>query len=99
MGSMSTHLTMSGGWWPNNGIHYPAPTSWLPKASTRFDHLVDHMAQRILQRHASDALQKACREAVGAKAHEQIDKDHAVMRWMFPRLLTTFFDSPDFLRR
>jgi hypothetical protein len=33
------------------------------------------------------------------KAHEQIDKDHAVMRWMFPRLLTTFFDSPDFLRR
>jgi hypothetical protein len=99
MGSMSTHLTMSGGWWPNKGIHYPAPTSWLPKASTRFDHLVDHMAQRILQRHASDALQKACREAVGAKAHEQIDKDHAVMRWMFPRLLTTFFDSPDFLRR
>jgi uncharacterized protein (DUF1800 family) len=99
MGSMSTHLTMSGGWWPSKGIHYPAPTSWLPKATTRFDHLVDHMAQRILQRHASDALQKACREAVGAKAHEQIDKDHAVMRWMFPRLLTTFFDSPDFLRR
>jgi uncharacterized protein (DUF1800 family) len=99
MGSMSTHLTMSGGWWPTKGIHYPAPTTWLPKPTTRFDHLVDHMAQRILQRHASDSLQRACREAVGAKAHDQIDKDHAVMRWMFPRLLTTFFDSPDFLRR
>ena len=33
------------------------------------------------------------------QAHEQIDKDHPVMQWMFPRLLTTFFDSPDFLRR
>jgi len=99
MGSMSTHLTMSGGWWPSKGIHYPDPTSWLPQATTRFDRLVDHMAQRILQRHASDTLQRACRQAVGAAAHEHIDKDHAVMRWMFPRLLTTFFDSPDFLRR
>lgn len=99
MGSMSTHYSMSGGWWPNKGIHYPTPTSWLPKPSTRFDHLVDHMAQRILQRHASDTLQKACREAVAVKAHDYIDKDHPVMQWMFARLLTTFFDSPDFLRR
>ncbi len=45
------------------------------------------------------ALQDACREAVGVGAHEQIDQDHPVMRWLFPRLLTTFFDSPDFLRR
>ena len=99
MGSMSTHYSMAGGWWPSQGVHYPGPTSWLPQPSTRFDHLVDHMAQRILHRHASDSLQKACREAVSVKGHDQIDKDHPVMLWMFPRLLTTFFDSPDFLRR
>ncbi len=99
MGSMSVHYTMSGGWWPNKGIHYPAPTSWLPQESTRFDHLVDHMAQRILHRRASDRLQQACRESVAVTAHQQITADHAVMRWLFPRLLTTFFDSPDFLRR
>jgi hypothetical protein len=99
MGSMDVHYTMSGGWWPSKGIRYPAPTSWLPQASTRFDHLVDHLAQRILQRRASDRLQQACREAVAVTAHEQITADHAVMRWLFPRLLTTFFDSPDFFRR
>jgi Protein of unknown function (DUF1800) len=99
MGSMSVHYTMSGGWWPAKGVHYPSPTSWLPKRSMRFDHLVDHMSQRILQRHASDRLQKACRQAVATAAHEQITKDHPVMQWLFPRLLTTFFDSPDFLRR
>ncbi len=99
MGSMSTHYTMAGGWWPSQGIHYPEPTSWLPTATTRFDHLVDHMAQQILHRHASDTLQQACREAVATGAHEQVNKDHPVMLWLFPRLLTTFFDSPEFLRR
>ncbi len=100
MGSMSTHYAMSGGWWPSKGIHYPERTSWLPARATRFDHLVDHLAQRILQRQAGPALQKACREAVGGVgAHEQITADHPVMQWLFPALLTTFFDSPDFLRR
>jgi uncharacterized protein (DUF1800 family) len=99
MGSMSTHYTMSGGWWPSHGIRYRRPTSWLPRPSTRFDHLVDHLAQQILHRHASDTLQQACREAVGVRGHDVIDQDHPVMRWMFPRLLTTLFDSPDFLRR
>ncbi len=99
MGSMSTHYSMSGGWWPNKGIHYPAPTSWLPKPSTRFDALVDHLSQRILQRPASKTLQQACSQATGIGAHEYVDKEHAVMSWLFPRLLTTFFDSPDFLRR
>jgi uncharacterized protein (DUF1800 family) len=99
MGSMSTHYAMAGGWWPSKGIHYPEPTSWLPAATTRFDHLVDHLAQKILHRQASDTLQQACREAVAARAHDEVTKDHPVMQWLFPRLLTTLFDSPDFLRR
>ena len=57
------------------------------------------MAQQILHRHASDTLQQACRAAVATGAHEPVTKDHPVMQWLFPRLLTTFFDSPDFLRR
>jgi hypothetical protein len=99
MGSMSTHYTMAGGWWPNKGIHYRKPTAWLPKPTVRFDHLVDHLSQQILHRPASDNLQQACRESVATHGHEMVDKDHPVMLWLFPRLLTTFFDSPDFLRR
>ncbi|MGA8246900.1 MAG: DUF1800 domain-containing protein [Nocardioides sp.] len=99
LGSMSTHYSMSGGWWPSKGVHYPAPESWLPKPKTRFDHLVDAMSQRILHRHASATLQKACSQAVATHPHAQITKDHPVMQWLFPRLLTTFFDSPEFFRR
>jgi hypothetical protein len=36
---------------------------------------------------------------VAAKPMDQIDKDHPVMRWLFPRLLTTFLDSPAHFRR
>ena len=99
MGSMGTHYSMANGWWPNKGIQYRTPVSWLPTPTTRFDDLVEHLAQRILHRHAGDTLQKACREAVGLSASTLIDKDHALVRWQFGRLLTTFFDSPDFLRR
>ncbi len=99
MGSMATHYSMANGWWPNQGVHYPKPESWLPGKSVRFDRLVDHMAQRILHRHADHNLQKACRQAVAVKAHDQITADHPVMQWLFGRLLTTFFDSPDFFRR
>jgi hypothetical protein len=99
MGSMGTHYTMANGWWPSKGIHYPTPVSWLPQATTRFDDLVEHLAQRILHRHASATLQQACRESVGLSASSQIDADHPLVRWQFGRLLTTFFDSPDFLRR
>ena len=86
---------------PRASYPHPPPSSWLPSPSTRFDHLVDHLAQQTPpHRHASDTLQQACREAVAdPAAHEQVTKDHPVMLWLFPRLLTTFFDSPDFLRR
>jgi uncharacterized protein (DUF1800 family) len=99
MGSMGTHYSMANGWWPNKGIHYPTPASWLPQAATRFDDLVEHLAQGILHRHASPTLQQACREAVGLSASAQITTDHPLVKWEFGRLLTTFFDSPDFLRR
>ena len=99
MGSMDVHYSMAGGWWPSQGIHYPKPASWLPKKSVRFDRLVDHMSREILHRPAGARLQAACRQAVATGGHEQITKDHPVMQWLFPRLLTTFFDSPDFFRR
>ncbi len=100
MGSMGTHYTMANGWWPNQGIHYPTPASWLPQATTRFDDLVDHMAQRILHRHASaSAAAGLPRGRRASRARPRSTKDHPLMRWLFPRLLTTFFDSPDFLRR
>jgi uncharacterized protein DUF1800 len=99
MGSMSFHYNASGGWWPDKGIHYRSPLSWLPKDTTPFKVLVEHMSQQILHRHSTDTLLKACCQAVAAKPWDQIDRDHPVMRWLFPRLLTTFLDSPAHFRR
>jgi hypothetical protein len=99
IGSMSFHYDAAGGWYPSKGIHYHPPLWWLPKDTTPFKVLVDHMSQRILHRHSTDELLKACCQAVAAEPKDQIDKDHPVMRWMFPRLLLTFLDSPAHYRR
>jgi hypothetical protein len=90
---------MANGWWPTDGIRYHKPVSWLPAKSVRFDHLVEHLSQRILHRHADRQLQRACRDALGIAAHEQITQDHPLIQWEFGRLLSTFLDSPDFFRK
>jgi hypothetical protein len=99
LGSMSFHWNASGGWWPSQGIHYREPSFWLPKDTTPFKVLVDHLSQQILHRHSTDTLLKACCQAVDAKPMDQIDKDHPVMRWLFPRLMTTLLDSSAHFRR
>jgi hypothetical protein len=96
---MSFHYGSAGGWWPSQGIHYRQPLSWLPKDTTPFKVLVEHLSQQILHRHATDDLLKACCQAVDAKPMDQIDKDHPVMRWLFQRLMTTLLDSPAHFRR
>ncbi len=99
LGSMSMHYSMSGGWWPSKGIHYRAPAAWLPTPRIRFDHLVDHLSQQVLHRHSTPTLLTACSQAVATKPSAQITKDHPVMRWLFPRLMTTLLDSPAHYRR
>jgi hypothetical protein len=99
LGSMSFHWNASGGWWPSQGIHYRDPLSWLPKDTTPFKVLVDHMSQRVLHRHSTDTLLTACCQAVDARPTDQIDRDHPVMRWLFPRLMTTLLDSSAHFRR
>jgi len=99
LGSLSTHYVLSGGWWPTTDIRYRKPASWLPGPSVRFDVLVDHMSQQILHRHAGATLLRACCEAVDATPATKVDQDHPVLRWLFPRLLTTFLDSPQHFRR
>lgn len=94
LASMELHYAMSGRWWPKEGIRYRKPRNWLPQPSIRFDQLVDHLSQQLLHRHSTARLLQACCEAVEAGPRERITSDHAVYKWLFPRLLTTFLDSP-----
>jgi uncharacterized protein (DUF1800 family) len=97
--SMEVHWSMSGRWWPSAGIAYRAPVDWLPKPRIRFDLLVDHLSQQLLHRRSTAVLLRACCEATDLTPDEVITADHGLVRWNFPRLLTTFLDSPNHLTR
>lgn len=99
LASMEVHMSLGGGWWPDEGVTYHPPKWWAPKLPVRFDVMVDHMSQVILHRRSTAQLLEACCLAVDVRPRERITKDHAVIQWNMPRLLTTFLDSPAFLTR
>ena len=96
LSSMSNHYVMAGSWWPSAGIKYRGPRAWAGltkrKKKIRFDVLVDRMSQELLHKRSTAALLEACCTAVGTRPSTKINKDHPVMQWDFPRLLTTFLD-------
>jgi uncharacterized protein DUF1800 len=97
--SLSVHRSLAGGWWPSRGVRYPKPASWLPAREVRFDVLVDHMSRLVLHEPASKRLLTACCQATGCKPRERITREHGLVRWGMPRLLTTLLDSPDHMTR
>ncbi|GCD88965.1 DUF1800 domain-containing protein [Nocardioides sp. LS1] len=99
LASMDIHLGMAGGWWPKAGIAYHQPAWWVPEFPIRFNLLVDHLAQQLLHRRSDAALLEACCLAVDLAPTERITRDHPLVQWNMPRLLTTFLDSPAFLTR
>lgn len=99
LGSFSVHLSMAGGWWPSVDIGYRAPAAWLPKSSIRFDQLVDHMSRSILGRGSTALLLQVACQATGITPATVITKDHALVRWMMPQLLTVFLDNPNHMKR
>jgi hypothetical protein len=98
MASMRFHMGAAAGW-ADEATHYREPEQWLPSKHPRFDELVDHLSRQLLHKESSKRLLKACCIAVDVKPYEPIDKDHDLVKWQFPRLLTTLLDSPDHLSR
>lgn len=99
LGSFEVHYTMSGGWWPSKGATYRKPVQWLPQASLRFDRLVDHLSRSILGRPATALLLKVAVQATGVPAAAVITKNHELVTWQMPRLLTVFLDNPHHIGR
>jgi len=98
LASMRFHASVAGGW-ADEATGYRDPEKWLPGRHPRFDELVDHLCQQLLHRESSKRLLKACCTAVDVKPYDPIDKDHALIKWGFPRLLSTLLDSPEHLSR
>ena len=85
--------------WADEATNYRKPQQWLPGKHPRFDELVDHLCRQLLHKESSKNLLKACCTAVDVKPYDPIDKDHDLVKWQFPQLLTTLLDSPDHLSR
>ncbi len=99
LASMELHWSMSGGWWPRDGITYRRPARWLPKRAVRFDVLVDHMSVLLLGKRSTANLLKACCQACQTRPGEVITARHGLVRWNFHRLISTMLDSPAHLTR
>jgi len=101
LASMEVHWSMSGGWWPREGITYRTPRQWLPRKRIRFDRFVDHLCQQILGRPSTAVLLKACLDACPderrVKPSTVLTRNHPVIKWDFPRVLVTLLDSPQHL--
>ena len=98
MASMGFHSSLAGGY-PDQAVKYRDPVDWLPARHVQFDDLVDHLSRTLLHQDATKRLVKACCEATGLKHYDEIDEDHDLVKWGFPRLLTTMLDSPTHLSR
>ena len=96
MASMQRPLGMAGGWWPDEDVTLPQPVVVGAAATPiRFDDLVDHLSQPSCTARATPTLLRGLLPGRSASpASEKITRDHGVVQWDMPRLLTTFLDSP-----
>lgn len=100
LGSLDLHYSLSGGWVGDKGtVKYRSYESWLPKKALRFDSFVDHLSRLLLGRPSTPRLLRACCQATGCSPEERINKQHALVQWLMPRLLTAVLDTPDHMTR
>lgn len=99
LASLDVHYSLSGGWWPEKGITYRRPASWLPVPRIRFDQLVDHLTRTLQGRGSTAAVLQAACEATGQRPADVITAQSDLVRYNLPRLLPILLDSPNHLTR
>jgi uncharacterized protein (DUF1800 family) len=100
LGSLDTHYSLAGGWVGDKGsAHYHTSEWWLPQPELRFDAFVDHLCRMVLGRESTPRLLRAACQATGVDPAEKVNKDHELVQWLMPRLLTAILDTPEHLTR
>lgn len=100
LGSLDLHYSLSGGWVGDRGsARYRSPESWLPEPQLPFDAFVDHLSRLLLGRESTPRLLRAACQATGCDPAETVNKEHALVQWLMPRLLTAILDTPAHLSR
>ena len=89
-----------GGWWPDEGAHLPPARVRGCRSSRSASTCSSTTCPSCSCTGARPPqLLEACCQAVDVEPRERITRDHGVVRWNMPRLLTTFLDSPAHLTR
>jgi uncharacterized protein (DUF1800 family) len=97
--SFKCHWGLSGGYYPKGDVTYRDPASWLPQTQIRLDQYVDHLCRTWLGRPSTVLELTVVVQATGYGPATIVTKDHALARWMFPRLAVALLDSPTHMSR
>ncbi len=92
--SLDLHYTLAGGWWPSDAVTYPTVAARLPELPARFDEIVDHVSRLLLQRPATEALQKACQQMLHIPPRQVFRSVGDFGEWNMTLLLGTVLNSP-----
>ncbi|MGA8209007.1 MAG: DUF1800 domain-containing protein [Nocardioidaceae bacterium] len=95
LASYRMHWLLAGGYYPDTGVRYRRPASWLPQASLTLDAYVDHVCRLLLGRGSTARDLKAVCQATGRRPAEKVTRTHPLATWQFVRLAVVLLDSPD----
>jgi hypothetical protein len=99
LASFRMHWLLAGGYYPDSGVRYRTPRSWLPQPSLRLDAYVDHVCRLLLGRGSTSLELQAVCQATGCTPATVVTAKHALARWMFVRMAIVLLDSPTHMSR
>jgi hypothetical protein len=104
LASFRMHWLLAGGYYPDTGVRYRTPRSWLPSsapggAALHVDAFVDHVCRRLLGRPSTSLELKAVCQATGRGPRERVTARHPLARHLFVRMAIVLLDSPDHMTR
>ncbi len=99
LASFRMHWLLAGGYYPDTGVRYKPPRSWLPRSGVRLDQYVDHTCRMLLGRPSTSLDLKAVCQATGHGPAEKVTARHPLASWMFVRMAIVLLDSPDHMSR
>lgn len=99
LASFRMHWLLAGGYYPDTGVHYRRPRSWLPRPALRLDQYVDHVCRMLIGRGSRAADLRAVCQATGRSPGERVTARHPLAGWMFVRMAIVLLDSPDHMSR
>lgn len=97
--SFGVHRDLAARWWPTDEARFPAEGSLLPDMPATLETIIDHQAQRMFGRKATQTVRTAIAQLLGRPLSTRLTREQALEYWTFKSIVTTLLDSPLHLHR